>query len=146
MGLELQRAGISLLENRVLRLEKNDKPFWLAGLGDQWAFFNRNRGAEDLPGTMAQITDDAPALLLAHEPDIFPHIPSRIGLTFCGHTHGGQVRVLGYSPIVPSNYGNRYAYGHIIEQGRHLIVSGGLGTGKVHVRLGVPPEIVLVET
>lgn len=145
MGLELERAGIPVFENRAVRLVKDGKPFWLAGLGDQWAFFTRNRGADDLPATLAGITDDAPAILLAHEPDIFPKIPSRISLTLSGHTHGGQVRLLGYSPIVPSAYGNRYAYGHVVEEGRHLIISGGLGTGKLHVRFGVPPEIVVVE-
>lgn len=56
--------------------------------------------------------------------------------------------MLGYSPVVPSEYGNRYAYGHVVEGRRHLVVSGGLGTvsaGFVPVRLGVPPEIVVVD-
>ena len=46
---------------------------------------------------------------------------------------------------VPSRFGNRYAYGHVVEEGRNLIVSGGLGCSRFPVRLGVPPEIVLVE-
>ena len=84
-------------------------------------------------------------ILLAHEPDIFPRVPARVALTLSGHTHGGQVRLFGYSPVVPSRYGNRYAYGHIIEDNRHLIVSGGLGCSILPVRLGCPPEIVMVE-
>jgi predicted MPP superfamily phosphohydrolase len=60
-----------------------------------------------------------------------------------GHTHGGQVRLFGWSPVVPSGYGNRFAYGHVREQ-CDLIVSGGLGCSIIPVRLGVPPEIVLV--
>ena len=82
---------------------------------------------------------------LAHEPDIFPQVPERVSLTLSGHTHGGQVRLLGYSPMVPSQYGNRYAYGHVVEDGRHLVVSGGLGTSILPVRFGVPPEIVLLD-
>ena len=70
---------------------------------------------------------------------------SRVALTLSGHTHGGQVRMLGYAPAVPSRYRNRYAYGHVVERGRNLIVSGGLGCSIAPVRLGVPPEIVLVE-
>jgi uncharacterized protein len=46
---------------------------------------------------------------------------------------------------VPSAFGNRFAYGHIIENGRHLIVSGGLGCSVLPVRLGVPPEITVVD-
>ena len=61
------------------------------------------------------------------------------------HIMIGQVRILGWSPIVPSHFGNRYAYGHIVERGRNLIVSGGVGTSKLPIRLGVPPEIALIE-
>jgi predicted MPP superfamily phosphohydrolase len=52
--------------------------------------------------------------------------------------------MLGWSPIVPSRFGNRYAYGHIVEDGKNLVVSGGLGCSIFPVRLGVPPEITLV--
>lgn len=102
-------------------------------------------GVDDLPGTLAKITGDAPVILMAHEPDIFPRVPDRVAVTLCGHTHGGQVRLLGYSPIVPSRHGNRYAHGHIVEDGRNLVVSGGLGCSILPVRFGMPPEIVLLE-
>ena len=148
----LQDNGMSVYHNRAVRLTKDGSPFWLAGLGDQLAMLPaRLTGIvkwahlDDLPATLAQVTDDAPVILMAHEPDIFPKVPSRVSLTLSGHTHGGQVRVLGYSPVVPSQYGNRYAYGHIREDGRDLIVSGGLGCSMIPVRLGVPPEILLIE-
>jgi predicted MPP superfamily phosphohydrolase len=146
----LHQMGIPVLENEAVRLTKDRQPFWLLGLGDQLALLGggKNRrivGVDDLPGTLSRINDDAPAILLAHEPDIFPKVPARVALTLCGHTHGGQVRLLGYSPVVPSRYGNRYAYGHVVEEERHLIISGGLGTSILPVRFGVPPEIVLVE-
>lgn len=146
-GRVLEAAGIPVLENRALRLEHDGWPLWLLGLGDQLALLRRPRpvGVHDLAGTLAKVTDDAPVLLLAHEPDVFAELPARVSLTLSGHTHGGQVRAFGYSPLVPSRFGNRYAYGHVVEEGRHLIVSGGLGTSILPVRLGVPPEIVLVE-
>ena len=83
---------------------------------------------------------------MAHEPDIFPQVPERVALTISGHTHGGQVDLpfIGRL-VVPSAYGQRYAYGHVVENGRNLIVSGGLGLSVLPVRLGVPPEIVLIE-
>ena len=84
-------------------------------------------------------------LLLAHEPDIFPEVPDRVALTLSGHTHGGQVRLFGWSPMVPSMYGNRFAYGHIVEEGRDLVVSAGLGNSIYPVRFGVPPEITMIE-
>jgi len=152
----LERFGIPVYENDAVRLEKDGHAFWLAGLGDQLAFVKPlrgrrrrrrglRRGVDDLPRTLAKITDDAPVILLAHEPDIFTRVPERVSLTLSGHTHGGQVRLFGYSPRVPSRYGNRYAYGHIVEDNRHLIVSGGLGCSVLPVRIGVPPEVVMVD-
>lgn len=147
----LIQNGIPVLENDATLIAPPDGPkFWLAGLGDQLAKpigSGRFLGVDDLKRTLSQITDDAtPAILLAHEPDIFPKVPARFGLTLSGHTHGGQVwlPVLG-RPIVPSRYGQRYAYGHVIEDDKHLIVSGGLGLSNLPIRFGVPPEIVLLE-
>lgn len=148
-GLALEANGIPVLENRAVRLGEGAGAFWLAGLGDQLALAEgggRFAGVDDLPGTLAQIADDgAPAILMAHEPDIFPHVPSRVALTLSGHTHGGQVRLFGWSPVVPSRYGNRYAYGHVREAGRDLVVSGGIGCSILPVRFGVTPEITVIE-
>ncbi|MGO4336753.1 metallophosphoesterase [Labrys sp. KB_33_2] len=140
---------IPVLENEAVRLEKGGVGFWLLGLGDQWGGIHLRR-LDDLPGTLAQISDGSPAILLAHEPDIFAELPMldrgrRVALTICGHTHGGQVRIPFYGPrSVPSRYGRRFVYGHIVEDDRHLVVSGGLGMTGLPVRFGVPPEIVMI--
>jgi hypothetical protein len=144
----LAAVRIPVLENDAVLLDDRGRRFWLAGLGDQiahWLGPNRFRGEDDLPGTLARVTTDDPVILLAHEPDIFTAVPPRVALTLAGHTHGGQI-VLPFMPQLwtPSEYGARFAYGHIVEQGRHMIVSGGLGCSKVPLRLGVPPEIVRV--
>jgi uncharacterized protein len=144
--------GIAVLENDASLLTAPDgTAFWLAGIADQLAYAfsrtHRDKGADDLPGTLARIPKDGlPIILLVHEPDIFPTVPRRVSLTLAGHTHGGQVDlpIIG-RPIIPSRYGNRYAYGHVVEDGRDLIVSGGLGCTGLPIRFGVPPEIVLVD-
>ena len=164
-GRALIRAGIPLYQNRAVRLQKDGKAFWLAGLDDQMALlpyrkYNRRRwrGLDDLDGTLAQVTDDAPVLLMAHEPDIFGEVPARVSLTVSGHTHGGQINVLGYKPAYRNKHGSHRVYGHIVEtsgttlmrhlkletEPRHMIVSGGLGCSILPVRFGVPPEITLV--
>ncbi|HZC54661.1 MAG TPA: metallophosphoesterase, partial [Xanthobacteraceae bacterium] len=75
----------------------------------------------------------------------FTQVPGRVALTLAGHTHGGQIRVpLIWPQFVPSRYGARFAYGHVVEDTRHLIVSGGLGTSVIPARFGVPPEILHV--
>jgi len=145
----LNHVRIPIMENDAVLLGEPGHRFWLAGLGDQlahWLGPNRFRGEDDLPGTLARVTTSDPVILLAHEPDIFLQVPPRVALTLAGHTHGGQIRLPLMAPIwAPSAYGARFAYGHIVEQGRHMIVSGGLGCSKVPLRLGVPPEIVRIQ-
>jgi predicted MPP superfamily phosphohydrolase len=137
------KEKIELLENRAVRISRYGYDFWVAGLGDQLA--RGKRGFDDLPGTMRHIKDDAPVILLAHEPDIFVRVPPRVTLTLAGHTHGGQVYIpfIG-RPVTGSSFGQRFAYGHIIENNRHLVVSAGLGLSVAPVRFLVPPEITMV--
>jgi predicted MPP superfamily phosphohydrolase len=145
----LAGVGIPVLENDAVLLGQGAHRFWLAGIGDQIAYRlggNRYRGVDDLPAALARVSSEDPVVLMVHEPDIFPRVPERVALTLAGHTHGGQVRLPFIWPLlVPSAYGARYAYGHIVEAGRHMIVSGGLGTSIVPARLGVPPEILRIE-
>lgn len=161
VGAALEAAGIPVLHNDAMKLGKGRDAFWLLGLGDQWAFWmGRKRrlengrfgfgGADDLPGTLGKVKDDAPAILLAHEPDIFPDVPGRVSLTLSGHTHGGQVQLFGWAPRVPSRFGQRYLYGHKREadskgRPRDMIISGGLGCSGLPVRFGRPPELTVIE-
>jgi predicted MPP superfamily phosphohydrolase len=144
----LAAAGVSVYQNRAVRIA-TPEPFWIAGtdsmVAHRLAGHGNFEGENDLPATLAQIGDEAPAILMAHEPDLFVDVPERFVLTLSGHTHGGQVRLpfLG-RPVIPSAYGQRFAYGHIRETGRDLIVSAGLGCSVLPVRFGVPPEITVV--
>ena len=141
-------AGIPVLANKAVRLVKDGYPFWVTGTDSIISYIlppDDFLGTDDLPGTLAQVTDEAPVIHLAHEPDLFADMPERVSLTLSGHTHGGQIRVFGRTPFVPSRYARSHSYGHIIENGRHLLVSGGLGTSTIPIRLGVPPEINVLE-
>jgi predicted MPP superfamily phosphohydrolase len=142
-------TGIPLFENHATLIGEPGRRFWLAGIGDQLAIplgHSSFRGVDDLPATLAQVSTDDPVILMVHEPDIFTQVPERVSLTLAGHTHGGQIRVpLIWPSFVPSSYGARFAYGHIQEGGRDLIVSGGLGTSLLPLRLGMPPEIVRID-
>jgi uncharacterized protein len=136
----LEEAGIRVYENEARPVDATDgRRLWIAGLADLSA------RTVDLPGTLAQVTDDAPVLLLSHSPDVFPEVPERVALTLAGHTHGGQFDLPFVGRlIVPSRFGQRYAYGHIVEGGRQMFVSSGIGNAILPARYGVPPEIVLL--
>ena len=136
----LARSGIGLVEDTAVRLDTPSGALWVAGLSDLWT------GHHDLDAALSVVKDDgAPAILLTHNPDVFPRVPRRVTLTLAGHTHGGQVRLpfIG-APIVPSAFGKRYAAGHVVEDGRHLFVATGVGTSILPVRFRVPPAITLL--
>ena len=136
MWSALQNAGIEVLENRAVKAGD----LYVAGLADL-----RCR-RPDLPSALAGVPEDAPVVVLAHDPDVFPYMPDRVSLTLSGHTHGGQVAIpVLRRPAIPSRYGERYARGHVVEQGRHLYVTSGLGTSGLPVRLLAPPEVVVLE-
>jgi predicted MPP superfamily phosphohydrolase len=136
----LSSVGIRVLEDTAVSISTASGRVWIAGVSDYWS------GPHDIHRALHAVTDSiAPIVLLTHNPDLFPQIPARVTLTIAGHTHGGQVRlpVIG-APVVPSAYGQRYARGSIIEGGRHLFVSTGIGTSDLPVRLGVPPAIFVL--
>jgi hypothetical protein len=77
-----------------------------------------------------------------HNPRIFPQVPARVSLTIAGHTHGGQIWLPYIGRPVISDW--PYHIGHIVEGGRHLFVTPGIGTSICPVRFGVPPEISIL--
>jgi hypothetical protein len=136
----LEQNGIKVLDDEVFKVEARGSSFWLVGLADLWTRPQR------ITETVAQVPENTTVIALTHNPDIFPNLPSRVQLLIAGHTHGAQVHlpVFGYV-VEPSNrYGERYAHGHIYENGHHLFVTTGIGTSIIPVRFGVPPEIVLL--
>jgi predicted MPP superfamily phosphohydrolase len=112
---------------------------WIVGLGDL-----RYR-APDIRRALEDVPPHAPTILLSHDPDVFPRIPPSVSLTLSGHTHGGQVAIpLLRRPLLPSRYGERYARGHIVEEGRHLYVTHGVGTSGLPIRFLAPPEVLVL--
>jgi uncharacterized protein len=139
MWRALAAEGITVLENRAVAVATRGTRFWVGGVADV-----RHRRA-DPEGTVAQAPDGEPVLLLAHDPDVFPHVPARVALTLSGHLHAGQVAIpLVRRAVIPSWYGERYARRHVVEGGRRLYVSSGLGTSGLPARLLAPPEVVLL--
>ncbi len=135
----LESAGITVLENDAAKIESDGALIWVVGIGDKW------EGKPNIGSALARVDGGAPIIAFTHNPDIFPSIPAKVTLTVSGHTHGGQVAlpILGRL-IVPSEFGERYAIGHIVEGPKHLFVTSGIGTSILPVRFRVPPEISLL--
>ncbi len=132
--------GIRVLEDASEAIRSGDCTLRLVGISDYW------EGPHDVDRALENVAPGEAILAFTHNPDIFPQLPSRIALTIAGHTHGGQVYIPGIGrPIVPSDYGERLAIGHIEENGKHLFVSPGVGTSIIPVRFLVPPEATILE-
>ena len=131
--------GIPVIDDAVVPLKFGSNSFWLMGISDFW------RGRQNVARTLTGVANAAPVIAMTHNPDVFPNVPARVCLTLAGHTHGGQVALpmIG-APVVPSKFGQRYAKGHIEEDGRHLYVTTGVGTSILPVRFRVPPEVLLL--
>ncbi len=136
----LQENGIHVVEETAERVDTPAGPLWIAGISDLWT------GRHDIPSALRAVQPDgAPIILLSHNPDVFPDVPDGVALTLAGHTHGGQVRLPFVGrPIVPSRFGQRFAAGHVVEEGRHLFVATGVGTSILPVRFGVPPAVTIL--
>ncbi|MBF0267091.1 MAG: metallophosphoesterase [Alphaproteobacteria bacterium] len=134
-----ESVGIPVLENKSIVLNWQGADIWLAGVGDKTTDNDRPEKA------LAGIPRNVPLIVAMHHPDSYPELPRRAGLALAGHTHGGQVNLplLGRL-VVPSIYGQRYAYGLIDGDKGPLVVSGGIGTSIIPVRFGTIPEITLI--
>jgi uncharacterized protein len=134
-----EAQGIPVLENQTHELKWRERSFWLAGLADQWTRPQR------IEQTIATAPAGATVIALTHNPDIFPRVPSRVPLLLAGHTHGGQVQVPYFGPLVASSdRSSRYYEGQFFENGHHLFITTGIGTSLFPMRFRVPPEIVIL--
>jgi uncharacterized protein len=105
-------------------------------------------GVPDAPqahALLASMKPSRPALCLAHDPAWFAHVPAGPYLTLAGHTHGGQIRLPGIGVLINGSAAPlRWSHGLIVEGGRQLYVSAGLGMSGLPIR-NVPPEYAVLD-
>jgi predicted MPP superfamily phosphohydrolase len=132
----LKKQGITVLRNDAVRRGA----LTIAGADDLYHGKYRERrldhAARALPG---------PTVVLSHTPDIAPTLPTRYPLVLAGHTHCGQIVPPLIGPITASSiYGLRYVCGLIREPGRDVLVTAGIGTSGVPLRIGAVPDFWLL--
>lgn len=132
----LAANGVTLLRNEAVRRG----PLTIAGADDYYhGRFDRDaldQAAAALPG---------PTVVLSHTPDVAPLLGDRYPLLLAGHTHCGQIALPLIGPVTASShYGLRYVCGLIREQHRAILVTAGIGTSVVPLRIGVVPDMWLL--
>ncbi len=133
----LAKANISLLRNKAITVG----PINVIGIDDEYT------GHDDVDASTKSLATlrSAPNVVLTHGPDIIPDINFNTAVILAGHTHCGQIRfpVIGAITYL-SQYGNRFACGHIKDEDRDIIVTAGMGTSIMPIRIGTPPDYWVV--
>ena len=137
---EMKRRGIRLLEHKVDTLKRGKDRILVAGVRNPFDLKQNGQSP-----TLALSPDDF-VILLTHTPDYAEDVPvTHADLILAGHTHGGQVTLFGYAPVVPSRYGQRFLTG-LKYNSAHIpmIVTNGIGTSQHAIRLFAPAEVVMI--
>jgi predicted MPP superfamily phosphohydrolase len=140
MVTALERAGLQVLRNRGVPVQRGDQALYVAGVDDTWTHRN------DVARALAARPGGAPAVLLAHDPALFPEAAAHgVDLTLSGHTHGGQLGV----PFLAKRFNlarlmTEFTTGIYRRGPSTLYVNRGLGATALPVRLAVPPEIAVI--
>jgi len=140
--------GWTLLKNQGIWLEKNGEKIGLAGV-ENWSVRMHFPRYGDLKKALSDIEDAPFVILLSHDPSHWEGEVignSNIGLTLSGHTHGMQfgVEIPGFK-WSPVKYIYRQWAGLYQRDSQFLYVNRGLGFIGYSGRLGIWPEITLIE-
>lgn len=137
----MRKARVRLMEHSSYRLLKEGQHIILSGVRNPFDLQKNGHSPSQ------HFAADDFVLLLTHTPDYAEDADvSNANLVLAGHTHGGQVSLFKrYTPVRHSRYGNRFLTGwKENSKGTPVIITNGLGTSRMDVRLFTPSEVVLV--
>lgn len=144
---KLDLLDIPFLENEKYSINGID--FYALSISHR--FYNRHMrvhmSQKDLEGFIGKPQEPGFSVLLAHNPE-YNYAYSEWGcdLTLSGHFHGGIVRIPGWRGVISPRLElfPKYGGGIIKENGSTMIVSRGLGSHSIPVRMFNPGELVLI--
>ncbi|TWM30217.1 3',5'-cyclic adenosine monophosphate phosphodiesterase CpdA [Bacillus paralicheniformis] len=134
-------AGFRVLRNDFMKLELIDgSVIEIASLDDLML------GSPDYEGILSKLSEKAFSILLVHEPDAaltakqYP-----VNLQISGHTHGGQIQIPVFGPLITPPYGEIYTEGMYETAGMKIYVNRGIGTTRLPLRFLSKPEITVFQ-
>ncbi len=144
----MEQAGMRVLVNEAVPLERQGARFWVAGTGDpaarHWSRGGARAAAPDIERTLAGVPAGDLTLVLAHNPALWPALARRgASLTLSGHTHHGQLSIprLGWSlasPFVEHAMGVHRAGDSL------LYIHPGTNFWGIPFRIGALPEVAVL--
>jgi uncharacterized protein len=137
-----ERANGTLLVNRSVEHKTSAGAVRISGVDDLIG------GTPDLETLMDREVGSDFHVLLAHCPahrDRIVAESTSVDMVLSGHTHGGQIQLLGHAPLTPPGSG-RYVEGWYQDGGPPMYVSRGVGTSVMPIRFGARPEVTFFTT
>ena len=141
-------AGFKLLRNENIALEKNGEKIYLLGV-ENWGIKPFPQYG-DLDKALKGVPEDAIKVLMSHDPTHFDEVVKKhkthVHLTLSGHTHGMQfgldLKNIKWSPV-------KFKYKKWADlyesEGKYLYVNRGFGVIAYPGRVGINPEITVIE-
>lgn len=146
---QLINYGVVVLDNDITFIEKDSQEIGLIGLTDVgfYAYGNDYRSIlkDNLESLLRKSTDFS--IVLSHRPEfISDFVACDIQLVFCGHAHGGQVRLPFIGGLAAPGQGlfPKYTSGSYSIEDTTMVISRGLGNSIFPFRVFNRPEIVIV--
>lgn len=137
-------AGVIILDNQTIYIEKEDGKIAITGIQDP-DFFESDSTFLD---TLTQLEKpECFSILLSHRPEMMKqYAEDGFDLIFAGHAHGGQIRFPFINGLYAPNQGffPEYSGGMYTLEDTSMIVSRGLGNSVIPLRIFNQPEIILV--
>lgn len=148
----LEAAGVNVLENQRVELERGGEEIALLGVKDPsfQTDYLMGDSASVMSDALQELSpeDDAYTILLSHRPELFDiYVKYGVDLVFSGHAHGGQFRLPFVGALVAPNQGlfPKYSAGLYSQGVTNMLVSRGIGNSIIPIRFNNRPEIVVVE-
>ena len=144
-----KQIGFELLNNRTVSIEKDGEKIHIVGV-ENWGHPPFPQYG-DLEKATADLAHDDFKILMSHDPSHFDGEVKthgkKIHLTLSGHTHGMQfgIEIPGLIRWSPVKYRYPKWAGLYEEMGRYLYVNRGFGYLAFPGRVGIWPEITLIE-
>ncbi len=150
---KIRSFGVHLLENDCEKLQIRRMRFTVWGFELPQKYYSRRLGKmafrpDEIEETLGRPEDDSFHILLAHNPAYFDAYAAwGADLVLAGHYHGGIVRL----PLVGGVISPQlqlfppYSRGMFLKNGHRMIVSSGLGSHTVKLRINNPPELVVID-
>lgn len=133
-------ADFELLNNSSVLLHKDGlHSMNLIGIDSQIG------GKPDINKAMENIDTNNFTIVLTHAPDLASSLPlNSIDLVVAGHSHGGQIAIPFFGPVLRKDGARKYTHGTTTVNNTVIIVGNGLGTSDVDMRLFAPPQCIMI--